>query len=68
MKNELKAYKRLEGYRYLVTGFVGPVIVFSAGSSKSILFARAKVCHSQTVSSLPLEPWVAVEKILSHNL
>ena len=59
---KLKAYKRLVGYGYLVAVFVGHVIIFTAGSRKLILFVCAKVNHSQTVSSLPLEPWVAVEK------
>ena len=38
MNNELKDYKRLVGYRYLMAGFVGHVIVFTTGSSKSVLF------------------------------
>ena len=60
-KNELKAFKSLEGYRCLVAGFVGSVIVFAAGSSSSIVFVRAKVRHSQAASLSPLELWAAVE-------
>ena len=58
-KEELKAYKSLEGYKYLVAGWVGNISVHptSAGGEKV-----ARVRHSQNVSASPLRPWVAAEK------
>ena len=58
-KEQLKAYKSLEGYRYSVAAWVGGVHAFKAGTTTNVFFS-AKVRHSQSVSSKNLEPWVAV--------
>ena len=57
-KEELKAYKSLEGYKYLLAGWVGDV---SIHDNKDKVILMAKVRHSQSVSVSPLHPWVATE-------
>ena len=64
MKEELKPYKSLEGYKYLLAGWVGDVSIHNVpgydNGDKMILMA--KVRHSQSVSAAPLHPWVAAER------
>ena len=57
---ELKAYKSLEGYAFLVSGWVGNVRAFPTGADDRS-FVTCKVRHSQSVSAPPLKPWVAAE-------
>lgn len=63
-KEELKAYKSLEGYKYLLAGWVGNVSVHAVtrGDSDDKMIIMAKVRHSQSVTAQPLQPWVAAEK------
>ena len=58
----MKAYKSLEGYKYLVAGWVGDISVHptSAGGEKVVIMARVR--HSLNVPAPPLRPWVAAEK------
>ena len=58
-KEELKAYKSLEGYKYLIAGWVSNVN-YVATACKMII--TADVRHSQSVSAALLKPWVAAEK------
>ena len=58
-KEELKAYKTREGYKYLIAGWVGDVSLHAA-SDKAVI--KAKVRHSQNVSKTPICPWIVVEK------
>ena len=56
-KEELKAYKSLEGYKYLLAGWVGDMSIYVFdGGDKMILIA--KVRHSQSVTVTPLHPWI----------
>ena len=59
-KEELKAYKSLDGYKYLLAGWVGDVSAFKVTGS-DYLVVSAKVRHSQTVSAQPAHPWVAAQ-------
>ena len=61
-KDELKAYKSLDGYKYLVAGWVSNISVHSVCSDNSKVVLTAHVRHSQAISAKPLKPWVAVEK------
>eukprot|EP00117_Sycon_ciliatum_P019190 scpid45373/ scgid17476/ PHD finger protein ING1; Protein INHIBITOR OF GROWTH 1 len=62
-KEQLKAYKSLEGYKYLVSGWVGDVRAFPASESDTCdsKFVIAKVRHSQSVSGTHLQPWIAAQ-------
>ena len=46
---DLKAYKNLEGYKYLLAGWVGDLSVYNLSSENFVV--KAKVRHSQTFSS-----------------
>ena len=49
-KEELKAYKTLEGFKYLIDGWVSTIIFFKQfflGAEVALLTARACVRHSQ---------------------
>lgn len=61
-KEALKAYKSLEGYKYLVAGWVGSVSAYEGTSSGRVVVVKAKVRHSQSVSLAPLQPWIAADK------
>ena len=60
-KEEMKAYKSLEGYQFFVAGWVGNVVTFPATADGKRAFVMAKVRHSQSVSSAELQPWVAAD-------
>lgn len=62
-KEELKAYKSLDGYKYLLAGWVGDLsvhLVMTGSDEKMVLTACVR--HSQSVSASQLKPWVAAEK------
>ena len=61
-KEELKAYKSLEGYKNLVAGWVGDLSVHTLTPDKSKVILTATVRHSQAVTGTSLKPWVAAEK------
>lgn len=61
-KKSLKSYKSLDGFIFLRSGWVGEMKLTKAAKDGKKVFKTAKVRHSQTVSSLPLDSWVAVEK------
>ena len=61
-KEELKAYKSLEGYKYLVAGWVGEVSMHPVRGDDGKMILTASVRHSQSVTASPLKPWVAAEK------
>ena len=58
-KDELKAYKSLEGYMYSTDGWVDQVMSYAI--ERGVLLT-ARVRHSQKVSATPVKPWVAAEK------
>ena len=60
-KQQLKAYKSLDGYKYFVDGWVSDVIVWS-GPRPRVKVVCGKVKHSQKLSASVLQPWVALEK------
>lgn len=60
-KDELKAYKSLEGYKYLVAGWVGDASAHSVSDGNKVILTAA-VRHSQSLSATPLRPWIAAEK------
>ena len=57
-KEEVKNYKSLESYRYLLAGWVQQTNwkVYS-----DVVLIRGKVKHSFRVSQPPLQPWVIVQ-------
>ncbi len=60
-KEELKSYKSLMGYKYLLAGWVSNISVhkiLSENCDKLVVLARVR--HSQSVSA-PLIPWIAAE-------
>ncbi len=60
-KDDLKAYKSLDGYKFLVAGWVGDVTGYEATPDRRKSVIMAKVRHSQSVSATPLLPWIAAE-------
>lgn len=64
-KDELKAYKSMEGYKYFVDGWVSKVLVHQiphdGGEEKQVAVVSASVKHSQRLSSTPLKTWAAAE-------
>ena len=58
-KEDLKAYKNLDGYKYLLAGWVGDLSVYNLSSGNFVV--KAKVRHSQTVLAQPTQPWVTAE-------
>ena len=54
----LKAYKSLEGYKYLLAGWVGDISTHAVGNQDKI-FLVAMVRHSQSVTAPQLHCWVA---------
>ena len=61
-KQELKAYKSLDGYKYFVDGWVSDILVLPLSSRPNVCLTSCEVKHSQRLSAAPLQPWVAVEK------
>ena len=60
-EEDLRAYKSLDGYKYLAAGWVGDVSTHNVIGSV-YLVVTAKVRHSQTVSAPSISPWVAAER------
>ena len=61
-RQELKAFKSLEAYRYMTSGWVGDLRVFPATYDRAKVFGvTCHVRHSQSVSASPVKPWVALE-------
>ena len=61
-KEEQKAYKSLDGYKYLVAGWVGNISVHTVAPDNKKVSLAASVRHSQSVTATPLKPWVAAER------
>lgn len=59
-KEELKAYKSLDGYKYLIAEWVGDVSLHTVDSDTAVIMA--KVRHSQSVSKAALCPWIGAKK------
>ena len=61
-KDQLRAYKSLDGYKFATSGWVDKVQVVRVHQrSEPTVLVRAHVRHSQRLSAAPLRPWVAVE-------
>ena len=58
-KEELNVYKSLDGYKYLVAGWVGNMFVHAVAPDNSKMILTASV---RSVIAPPLKPWVAAEK------
>uniref|UniRef100_A0A224Z0X7 Inhibitor of growth protein 3 n=1 Tax=Rhipicephalus zambeziensis TaxID=60191 RepID=A0A224Z0X7_9ACAR len=56
---QLKAKKSLEAHNYLTSGFVKEPLLKSHGDC---VVVRAKVNHSQALTTQPLEPWLLIKK------
>ena len=54
-KEELKAYKSLEGYKYLVAGWIGDISVHPVAGDQGKMIITANVRHSQSVTAPPLK-------------
>ena len=59
---EMRAYKSLDGYNFLVNGWLNSIAVLATGSAahKNYLFLSA-IKHSQSLSLMPLKVWVATK-------
>ena len=55
----------MEGYKYLLAGWVGNVSVHAVtrGDSDDKMIIMAKVRHSQSVTAPPLQPWVLLKSV-----
>ena len=60
MKDELKVCKSLDGYKYLLAGWVGDIALHVVGNEEMVV--TAKVRHSQSVTDTPLQPWIAAKQ------
>ena len=58
-KEQLKAYKSMDGYNFFVQGWVGKVEVLV---QEEVIVIKGNVRHSQSISSPLLHPWVAAKK------
>ena len=61
-KQQLKAYKSLDGYKYFVDGWVSDVIVWS-GPRPRVKVVCGKVKHSQKLSASVLQPKVMYKHV-----
>ena len=59
-REQLKAYKSLDGYNFFINGWVNSVAVLPIGKQKNYLFL-AVVKHSQSVSVIPLKVWIVIK-------
>ena len=59
---DLKAYKNLEAYKYLLADWVSKVSAHSVEDSNEKMILYAKVRHSQAVKTSPLLPWAATHR------
>ena len=58
-REQLKAYKSMDGYNFFIQGWVGKAEVLV---EYEVVILKATVRHSQSVSSPLLHPWIAAEK------
>ena len=58
-KQDLKAYKSQDGYKYLLAGWVGDLSSYNLSLGNFVV--KAKVGHSQTVLAQPAQPWTTAE-------
>jgi len=60
---EMRAYKSLDGFNFLVNGWLNSIAVIatSSGRHKNYLFLSS-VKHSQSLSLVPLKVWVATKE------
>ena len=56
----LRSYKGLEGYKFVQSGFVMPLYVWSMPSKKAVILT-ARVHHSQKLNDPKLKPWVMIK-------
>ena len=61
-KEDMKAYKSLEGYRQFVDGWVSNINVSLIPSRSNTYLITAYVKHSQRLSVPPAKAWIAAEK------
>ena len=61
-KDQLKAYKSMDGYSFVANGWVNNVKVAPIASQSAKFLVLACVRHSQKLAATPLKPWIAVEK------
>ena len=58
-KEELIAYKSMEGYKYLVSEWVGRDHAYAVSDSGNKIVVTGYVRHSQSVSAAQLQSWYA---------
>ena len=56
----LRSYKGLEGYKFVQSGFVMPLYLWSLPSKKAVVLT-ARVHHSQNLNDPQLKPWVMIK-------
>ena len=62
-KDDLKAYKSLDAYKYVVDGWVSNIMLYcpKVSSGKAVCIITGDVKHSQRLTVSPLHSWVAAE-------
>ena len=60
-KEDLKAYKSLDGYKLFIDGWITRINV-CASSNMFVMIVTGLVKHSQSLSSQSLKPWFAAKK------
>jgi len=58
---QLKAYKSLEAYNYLMNGWINYIAVLKSSNKLTYYLLIATVKHSQSLSAVPLKVWVAIK-------
>ena len=61
-KEELKAYKSMDGYNAFIQGWVSTIKIFRLGENLEVSLLLANVKHSQMLSASSLHPWIAAER------
>ena len=67
-KEELKSYKSLDGYKYLVASWVGDLSVHPVAMRDEKLVLTASLRHSQSVSVSHLKPLGCCRKVWNYHL
>ena len=64
-KEELKAYKSMDEYKYVTNGWIKNVEVVATPVHPSTVLVCARIRHSQRITATPLKPFaVVVEQCL----
>ena len=59
---QTRAYKSLDGFNFLVNGWLNSIAVLAASSGRQNYLFLSAVKHSQNLSLIPLRVWVATKE------